>query len=225
MKKKYNNTYYSITFFLNTIWFFVINDFKISIVCIYIVCVASFQFSHFSFLSFSLLSELLSWSVISLLSFSYLTCFVFSILTKIAALWLYHHIWSLCTQQFMWLVWLLWWNCDQTVKLKFWKFILTWVSSSWHHMLQKQISMNSKIIIKTRLDIFQNQINQLLFDWFFYLSEWIILCMIVVKLIQNILISVSISELTEIDNSDFRIDFIYKCSLNKSAIQLSQSSN
>ena len=81
----------------------------------------------------------------------------------------------------MWLMWHLWWNCDQTVKFKFWKSILTWVLSSWHHMFQRHVSMNSKIIIKTRLDIFQNQINQSLFDWFFYLSEQIISCMIVAK--------------------------------------------
>ena len=156
MKKKYDNACCLIIFCSDMIWLFMINDFKILIVCTCVVCVACvFQFSHFSFLFFFLLlSALFSWSVISLLSFLYLTCFVFSFPTKIAALWSCCHIWSLCAQQFVQLMWYLWWNCDQTVKLKFWKSILTWILNLWHHMLQKQISMNSKIIIKTGLDIF-----------------------------------------------------------------------
>ena len=143
-----------IIFCLNMIWFFVINDFKILIVCACVVCVASSWFFCFLFLFFLLLSELLSWFVISLLSFLYSACFVSSFFTKIAVLWLYYHIWSLHTQWFVQLVWHLWWNCDQIVKLKFWKSILTWVLSLWHHILQRHVSMNSKIIIKTRFDIF-----------------------------------------------------------------------
>ena len=47
-----------------------------------------------------------------------------------------------------------------------------------------------------------------------------------IRLIQNILISVSILKLTEIDTGiNSWIDFIYKHSLNKPVIQLSQSSN
>ena len=183
MKREYDNACCLITFCSDMIWLFTINDFKISIVCTYIVCVAcSFQFSHFSFLFLSLLlSELLSWSVTFLLSFLYFTCFVFSILTKIAALWLCCHIWSLHAWWFVQLVWLLWWNCDQTVKFKFQKSILTWVLSLWHHMLQRHVSMNSKIIIKTRFCIFQSQINWSLFNWFFHSSEQIISYMIVTK--------------------------------------------
>ena len=63
--------------------------------------------------------------------------------------------------------------------------------------------------------------------------KWEYLKIVTVRLIQNILISVLILKLTEIDDSDSEIDirinfwiaFIYKCSLNKSVIQLSQSSN
>ena len=126
---------------------------------LWIYCVEFLIIFHLAIfiMLFSIFYKALATSfTISLWLFSYFTCFDFSNSAKIAALWLCCCIWSLHTQWFVWFVWFLWWNCDWTVKFKLWKFILTWVLNLWHHMLQRHVSANSKIIIKTRLDIFQN---------------------------------------------------------------------